>query len=180
MKTIALLPASGKPWHAGHDSLLRIASNECDEVHLFVSLADRKRPGEMPIYGADMKVIWEKFIEPSLPSNVDVMYVPVPVRSVYEELESAEEEGSADVFQIYSDSEDILKYTDVALVKSAPTLMKEGRIVLRGVDRSETVNVSGTAMRKFLSMGDVENFGKFLPPAIRKHAGEIIDILQGM
>jgi nicotinamide mononucleotide adenylyltransferase len=169
---------SAKPYHAGHDGLVRIAAAENDEVHLFVSLSNRERPGEMPIYGADMKVIWERFIEPSLPTNVDVIYVPIPVRSVYEELEMAEEEGSADVFQIYSDSEDILKYTDDALVKSAPTLMEEGRIVLRGVDRSETVNVSGTAMRKFLSMGDVENFGKFLPPAIQKHAGEIIAILR--
>lgn len=172
-----MIPIAGRPYHAGHDALVRMAAAENDEVHLFVSTADRKRPGELPIYGADMMKIWNEFIEPSLPSNVDVEYVGVPVRSVYEELEAAAAEGSSDTFQIYSDSEDILKYTDASLRKAAPKLFDRGQVLRRGVDRSETVDVSGTAMRKFLAAGDVKSFGEFLPPAIRKHAEKIFRIL---
>ena len=168
---------SNETHHAGHDGLIRIAAGECDEVHLFVSTSDRARKGELTIYGADMKKIWDEFIEPSLPTNVDVTYGGVPVQHVYAELEAAEAEGSEDTFVIYSDSEDILKYTDAALRKSAPTLFDNGQIVRRGVERSETVNVSGTEMRAMLAAGDVKRFKKFLPPAIQKHAAEIIDIL---
>lgn len=175
---IGLLGMSGKPVHAGHWGLIQIAARENDEVHLFVSTSDRIRPGEMPIYGADMKRIWDEFLEPSLPSNVDVTYGGSPVGHLYQELERAEREGSADTFQIYSDKEDILKYTDASLGKVAPTLLDAGQIVRRGVDRNETVNVSGTKMRALLSAGDVEGFARFLPPAVQAHSGEIIDILR--
>ena len=175
---IGLLGMSGKPVHAGHWGLIQIAARENDELHLFVSTSDRKRPGEMPIYGADMKRIWNEFLEPSLPSNVDVTYGGSPVGHLYQELEQAEQEGSEDTFQIYSDKEDILKYTDASLGKVAPTLLDAGQIVRRGVDRNETVNVSGTKMRALLNAGDVEGFARFLPPAVQAHSGEIIDILR--
>ena len=55
MKTIGLVPMSAKPYHTGHDGLVRIAASENDEVLLFVSISDRKRPGEMPLLGSDMK-----------------------------------------------------------------------------------------------------------------------------
>lgn len=175
---IGLLGMSGKPVHAGHWGLIQIAARENDELHLFVSTSDRTRPGEMPIYGADMKRIWDEFLEPSLPSNVDVTYGGSPVGHLYQELEQAEQEGSADTFQIYSDKEDILKYTDASLGKVAPTLLSAGQILRRGVDRNETVNVSGTKMRALLSAGDVEGFARFLPPAVQSHSGKIIDILR--
>lgn len=177
-RTIGLVPMAAKPYHAGHDGLVRIAAGENDEVHLFVSTSDRIRPGEMPIYGADMKRIWDEFLEPSLPSNVDVTYGGSPVGHLYQELAQAELEGSADTFQIYSDKEDILKYTDASLGKVAPTLLSAGQILRRGVDRNETVNVSGTKMRALLSAGDVEGFARFLPPAVQAHSGEIINILR--
>jgi hypothetical protein len=175
---IALVPISGKPVHAGHWGLIEIASRENDEVLLFISTSDRKRPGELTIYGSDMKQVWEKFLEPALPMNVEVTYGGSPVGHLYEELEMAEEEGSEDVYQIYSDKEDILKYTDTALGKVAPTLLSDGQIVRRGVDRNETVNISGTKMRALLKAGDVEGFARFLPAAVQTHSGEIIDILR--
>lgn len=179
MKTIGLVPMAAKPYHAGHDGLVRIAARETDEVHLFVSTSDRKRPGEMPIYGADMKRIWDEFLEPSLPSNVVVTYGGSPVSHLYDDLVRGEQEGTEDVFVIYSDSEDIKKYTDAVLSKAAPTLMYNGQIERRGVDRSETVNVSGTKMRALLNAGNVEDFAAFLPPAVQAHSQEIIDILTG-
>jgi len=174
---IGLLPLSGKPVHAGHWGLIEIAARENDEVHLFVSTTDRRRKGEMPILGSDMKKIWDLYLEPALPSNVVVTYGGSPVQHVYEDLEAAEESGSDDVFQIYSDKEDILKYTDAALKKSAPFLFSNGQIQRRGVDRSETVNISGTKMRQLLSAGDVEAFSSMLPPTAQRNAQEIINIL---
>ena len=103
---IGLVPMAAKPYHAGHDGLVRLAANECDAVKVFVSTSDRKRPGEIPIYGEDMHSVWTKFIEPSLPGNVEVYYVTVPVTAVYKELEKAEADESLDTFVIYSDSED--------------------------------------------------------------------------
>jgi citrate lyase synthetase len=174
-KSIGLVPMSGKPVHIGHWGLIEIAARENDEVHLFVSTTDRKRPGEMFISGAAMKQIWDQFLEPSLPSNVDVIYGGSPVGNLYEDLEAAETSGSENTFQIYSDAEDILKYTDASLRKSASRLFDEGLIIRRGVDRSETVNVSGTKMRELLAAGKTAAFAKFLPPPVQRNAQKIID-----
>lgn len=170
---------AAKPYHTGHDGLVRIAAEENDEVLLFVSTSDRTRKGEMPIYGEDMKRVWDDYIEPSLPGNVQVVYGGIPVQHVYEELENAE--AARDLittFRIYSDVEDILKYTDASLAKSAPKLFARGQIERRGVDRSETVNVSGTKMREYMANGDIKNFKKFLPPAVQQYAREILQILK--
>lgn len=176
---IGLIPASGKPVHAGHWGLIEIAANENDEVKLYVSLSDRKRPGELPILGSAMQQIWQEYLEPNLPGNVEVTYGGSPVGNLYAELESAEAEGSRDTYVIYSDVEDILKYTDQALSKSAPKLFKRGKIERRGVKRTETVNVSGTKMREYLAAGKVKAFGRFLPPPAQPFAKEIIEILTG-
>ena len=170
---------AAKPYHAGHDGLVRIAAEENDEVLLFVSTSDRARKGEITIYGDSMKRVWDDYIEPSLPSNVQVVYGGIPVQHVYEELENAEtSRDRTTTFRIYSDVEDILKYTDVSLSKSAPTLFSRGQIERRGVDRNETVNVSGTKMREYMAKGDVKNFKKFLPQAIQQYAREILLILK--
>ena len=107
---IGLLPVSAKPYHAGHDGLVRIASNENDSVLLFVSTTDRARSGELRVSGDAMQTIWWDYIEPTLPQNVTPDYGGIPVAKVYAELETAEAEGSTDTYVIYSDEEDILKY----------------------------------------------------------------------
>lgn len=174
---IGLVPMAAKPYHAGHDGLVRIAANECDVVKVYVSTTDRVRPGEFFILGSDMIKIWTEYLEPSLPENVEVKYVNVPVTAVYSELEKAESEQSLDTFVIYSDVEDITKYKDESLMKSAPEIYEDGRLERRGVERSSTVDVSGTAMRQFLADGDMENFVAFLPPAVMPYGEEIFDIL---
>jgi len=179
MKTIALVPGSYKPYHAGHDQLIRIAAKENDEVHLFVSTSDRIKKGEFPLYGEAMKTVWAQFIEPSLPPNVIVTYGGSPVTNVYKDLEEAEASGSTDKYTIYSDSEDILKFEDKKLYKSAPRMMENGQIVTRGITRGEeTPDISGTKMREMLAAGNTKQFAKFLPPAIQGNAPEIIDILR--
>ena len=177
---IGLIPMSAKPFHAGHDSLIRLACRECEMVQVFVGLDDRTRPGELPIYGKDMEVIWKKYIEKSLPGNcMPPIYTHgnSPVNEMMKFLERVEKEGSEDVFVIYSDIEDIKKYTDKMLMPYMPTLLAAGQVQRRGVDRNETVNVSGTKMRQFIVTGDVKSFANFLPPALQMHSQEIYSML---
>jgi nicotinamide mononucleotide adenylyltransferase len=179
-KTIALIPLAAKPYHAGHDGLVRIASSENDEVHLFVSISDRARTGEMKIDGETMFMIWKDYIEDTLPDNVKSFMdytVTAPVSKVYNELENAESQRSQDVYTIYSDVDDIRKYTDEMLSKVAPTLFSKGQIQRRGIERTETVDVSGTEMREFIEDGDIVGFTALLPPAIQQRGKEIFDLL---
>ena len=59
---IGLVPMSAKPFHEGHMSLIRKASDECKQVIVYVSTSDRKRKGEITIFGEDMQLIWETII----------------------------------------------------------------------------------------------------------------------
>lgn len=177
MVKIGLLGMSAKPYHVGHDTLVRMAASENDLVLLFISTSDRARSGELRVSGDTMQTIWWDYIEPTLPQNVTPDYGGVPVAKVYAELEKAEAEGSTDTYVIYSDEEDILKYTDEALNKSAPNLFANGQIERRGISRSETVQVSGTEMREFLEDNDAVGFIALLPPAIQKNGKEIFDLL---
>lgn len=177
-KRIGLVPMAAKPYHAGHDGLVRIAANENDLVLLFVSTTDRARPGELRVSGDTMQLIWWEYIEPTLPSNVTIDYGGIPVSKLYATLEKAEIEDSTDTYVIYSDEEDILKYTDEALKKVAPNLLENGQIKRRGISRTETVPVSGTEMREFIEDDDMVGFIALLPPAIQKRGKEIFDLLQ--
>lgn len=174
---IGLVPMSAKPYHWGHDELIRLAAQENDTVLLFVSTTSRERPGEMVISGDAMQTIWWDYIEPTLPKNVIVDYGGSPVGKVYETLEMAEVAKSGDEYTIYSDDQDILKYKDETLSKSAPLMLANGQIKRRGVARTETIDVSGTEMRGYIEDGDVESFTELLPPAIQQHGAEIFDLL---
>jgi len=170
---IGLVPGSFKPYHKGHDELVRLASSENDLVLVFNSDADRD-----VIRGQDVIKIMNKFVKPSLPKNVKMISVGVPVGALYQELEYAEQSASEDTYTIYSDSEDIKKYNKNVLTKYAPNLMSKNQILTRPVQRGvETTDVSGTEMRKYLTTGNVQKFAELLPPAIQRHSKEIIDIL---
>ena len=125
---IGLLPISAKPYHAGHHALVEMASAANDEVLLYVSVSDRKRKGELPISGADMKQIWEEEIEKILPGNVTPVYGGSPVRHVFDVLGGAEEKLVAGNYQghtytVYSDPSDTAQnYTEASRKKYFPTL----------------------------------------------------------
>jgi ATP sulfurylase len=171
MSTIGLIAMSAKPFHAGHAGLISWAAKENDEVHLYVSLSDRKRPGELVILGSDMEQIWKKYIEQSLPKNVRVSYGGSPVANVYKELGEANESGSSDEFTIYADPEDLSQnYPEKSLDKYAGNLYHNGQIILKPIQRSQTVNVSGTKMRQYLAVGDKESFVANLPTNIDRDA----------
>jgi citrate lyase synthetase len=170
---IGLIPMAAKPYHAGHDCLVRIAAEENDHVKLFVSIHDRKRRGELHISGQKMLKIWRDFITASLPKNVQVLFVDSPVKSLLEELRLPE--TSKNTVSIYSDVEDIKKYTDKKL-KAAGAQNPE-RIVRRGVSRTETVSISGTEMRQLLKTRSIDRFVSMLPSALMAHGREIYTIL---
>lgn len=165
MTTIGLIAMSARPYHAGHDALVRLAAKECDVVHLYASLSDRFRPGEVPILGADMKRLWDRVIEPSLPSNVEVTYGGSPVGNVYKEIGDANERGSDDGFVVYGDPDD-LKTSYSRLASYVGNRIGADQVRLRAVPRDTTVDVSGTEMRGYLASNDKQAFLNGLPPDI--------------
>jgi hypothetical protein len=167
MAKIGLIAMSAKPYHAGHDGLIRLASKECDTVNLYVSIADRARSGEVPILGKDMATLWNTLIEPSLPTNVIVTYGGSPVGNIWAFLGKANLAGSPDEFLIYGDPTDLTQnFTKELLTKYSGNLFAAGQIKLRAVERSSTVDVSGTQMRQHLEKGDKAAFVKNLPSTI--------------
>lgn len=167
---------SGKPVHSGHVGLIKIAASECDQVKLYVSISDRARPGEVVILGADMQEIWTTELEKIMPRNVAITYGGSPIANAFKEIGEASKEGSADTYVLYADDIDLQQnFPDASLKKYAETLFAAGQIEKRPVKRTETVNVSGTKMREYLSAGDSASFIKNLPNGINgKHVWSIL------
>ena len=164
---IGLIAGSYKPYHAGHHFTITKAASENDEVHLFVSLSDRKRHGELPILGTDMKKIWIEHLEPIMPANVTITYGGSPVGNLYKELENACKEESNATYTIYSDPEDMERsFSDGQLQKYAKFLWDGGQIIKSALGREETVDISGTKMRSFIASGDKNSFIEMLPPGV--------------
>jgi len=171
MATIGLVPMAGRPFHLGHDCLIRIASRENDAVRVFTSFGDRGS-----ISGAGMARVWEELIVPTLPANVSVEFVTSPVGSVYKVLGDADAAGSVDRHSVYSDAVDCER-NYATLGRYAGRMLNAGLIVLRGVPRSETVEVSGTQMRAWFDSGDRRSFVSMVPPGVGGDA--MWDILKG-
>jgi nicotinic acid mononucleotide adenylyltransferase len=151
---IGLIAMSGKPVTAGHWSLIETAAKENDLVKVYVSLSDRKRPGELTILGSDMEAIWKRYLQPILPKNVMVTYGGSPVRKIYEFLQESDEKGSDNIFQIYGDPTDISQnFPTKNMLRYVENLWKNDQIILRKVSREGGIDISGTKMREFLSNG---------------------------
>jgi hypothetical protein len=174
---IALIPGSFKPYHAGHDALIRKAAAENDRVIVFYSSGDRSRPGELPVSGEVSTRIMKEYVSYSLPENVKLVESKIPVRSVFELLAEVDN-MSNDSYSIYSDSDDIARYRTVS--KYAPKLSSLGRIYLKEMTRGEdSPKVSGTSMRNYAAAGDLASFRAGLPIQLRESAPEIFKLLGG-
>lgn len=162
---------SAKPYHVGHDLMIRRASGECDRVCVFVSLADRRRSGDpVPILGSDMEIIWREVVAPSLPPNVAVAYVPNPITAVWQALRAAQKDS--DAYAIYADEKDLaINWHDGLLEHYCKDMFWSGRLLRVVTERAG----SGTQMRQFLAEGDRESFVAGLPPLI--DVSRIWDIL---
>lgn len=188
---IGLVPLAAKPYHSGHHCLVTIAAAENDIVRVFVSLSDRSRPGEMTIRGSDMQRVWQEYLTPIMPENVEIIYGGAPVRRVYEELQIAEDSiaedsESYDTYTVYSDPEDTagnypVKYRE----KYFPKMYASKQVVFaaeknpnqftRGCVQG-TPDVSGTKMREAIAAGDFETFQAGMPPGVDAHA--VFEILR--
>ena len=151
---IGLVPMSAKPFHDGHMSLIRKASDECKEVIVFVSTSDRKRKGEITIFGEDMLNIWENILTKYLPPNVTCEYGGSPVRKVYEKLEEGMEDLNLEKnYAIYTGEEDKARYSS----KYFADMIE--RVFIRTMSRGEdTMAISGTLMRSYLSNASEDKF----------------------
>jgi nicotinamide mononucleotide adenylyltransferase len=163
MAKIGLVAGSYKPYHRGHHAAVLKAASECDRVILFVSLASRERPGEVAISGDDMRIVWENYLEPVMPENVEVRYVSVPIKDVWDVLGKANDAGSKDTFVVYADEEDLrTRFPEKSLNKYCETLYRNGQVILSATERL----FSGTKMRQFIASGDKANFKKNLPRGV--------------
>ena len=181
-KTIALIPIAGKPLHIGHWKLIERAANENDNVVVYTSSSDRAKKGEFPIYGDDFIKIWSDILIPALPKNVKVKFVDSPVRAVIHEIGWFEQRLTQDaanipVINLYSDKEDVETNFKNEDLQKFPALMQAGKIKKVGVERTSTVNISGTKMREFLQNNDKASFIKHLPPVGNKEKEEIWNTL---
>lgn len=177
---VGLIPGSFKPYHVGHDTLVRRAAAENDRVLVAYSTADRARKGEPAISGEASAKIMREFVAPTLPSNVTLVPVRVPVRHVYEIIIGEEDrfvrEGVCNQLTIYADSSDIENFKN--LERYAPVMMARGQINFATMTRGEdSPKVSGTIMRAHAQSGDIYSFREGLPPALRPRAEEIIEAL---
>jgi hypothetical protein len=180
---IGLIPVSAKPYHAGHHALVTMAAAENDEVILFVSTSDRKRPGEFPIIGSDMVRVWQEELEAAMPPNVRIQYGGSPVRKVYETLGDASDSGSPDTYVVYSDPVDTKQnYPESNLQKYCGRLRADGQCLLAAEINPEaftrgvgTPDVSGTKVRQALQDGNFKGFAASMPAGVDSR--RVYDIL---
>jgi cytidyltransferase-like protein len=150
---IGLVPMSAKPFHEGHMSLIRKASDECKEVIVYVSTSDRKRKGEITIFGEDMAMIWETIISKYLPYNVRCEYGGSPVGNVYKVLEDASALNDGTTYAIYTGEDDAARYSSKYYIDIIDSVHL--RTMTRGED---TMPISGTLMRSYLSNASEDKF----------------------
>lgn len=166
MTKYGLIAMSAKPFHVGHMAAIEKAASECDEVRVYVSLSDRKRPGELPIFGSDMKNIWQAELEKIMPNNVFVEYPRVPLSALWSFAETVEKSGDDDVLLVfYADADDLANnFSPEKIAKYLPRLSS-----LDLVSREPTQRLlSGTKMREYLADGNKEEFFRGLPNGIDK------------
>ncbi len=174
MFNIALVPVAARPYHAGHDALIRLARSECDQVVVFASMTDRVRKGEFPVRANVMRKLWNDIIE-TLPEGVSVVFVPNPVVAIYEFVGLRNGDTMPvmkdEKLVIYSDPDDMERnFAEQALVKYGGALANAKRLARRHVPRVTTVDVSGTQMRAWMMYGDKAKFIAHLPVGLDGNA----------
>jgi cytidyltransferase-like protein len=182
---IGLIAMAAKPLHAGHFMLIEQAARENDEALVYVSTADRIKPGQYPITGQQMLQVWQ-ILETIIPHNVSLTFTHNPTRELYEQLGAEETRiggGDWDVaeYKIYSDPEDMgQNYPTKSLMKYFQNMWLHDLLTLQPISRTSTVNVSGTQMRKWLAEDNQENFMQNLPDALsQQQRQQIWGILKG-
>ena len=162
-KTIGLIPMAGCPVHAGHWCLIKNACNENETVYLFVSVKGRGE-GRKRIEPGRMLRVWKDLLIPKLPNNVIVRFVDSPMSAAHQFVKNTSTTRKDLQFAFYGDASDVHeRWSEEKLQKLYPTLYPTGAVIARDFYRSETVDVSGTQMRQWLSEGSTKLFTSHLP-----------------
>lgn len=180
-KTLGIVPMAGKPVHAGHWKLIELASKENEKVVVYVSEKGRIKSGEFPIQGQQMIEVWNDVLKKYLPENVSIKFVDSPVSNVrYVLLDLESDAEDSPIVNVYSDVEDIQNYDLAEFNIKYPQLGSMGKIKLRGVERTSTVDISGTKMREFLLNNDKTSFFNYLPqPLSNEDKEKVWNIFKG-
>jgi hypothetical protein len=162
---VAVIPMAAKPFHAGHDSLIKKAVRDGnDSVIVFVSTGGREE-----ISAEDMIPLWRDYYIPGISSQygdkVVIRFSDSPMREALLVARDLVNRGKKTIVRLYggidSGGEDEAKQRVAAILEKNPDM--EGRIIPVGVERSGTGGVSGTAMRGYVSSKDAESFVDNLP-----------------
>lgn len=167
---IALIPMAAKPFHAGHDSLIKAAIDDGnDSVIVLVSTGGREE-----IKFSDMVPLWRDVYVPGIRSNygdkVIIRFTDSPTREAVQLAGDMVRRNDAKV-SIYGDESDARERAE-QVTKKDPTLLN--RVVPVSVPRSGTAGVSGTAMRGHLLNGERGQFEAGLPRWVSKEDKDLI------
>lgn len=176
-QTVGLFGGAYKPFHAGHYAAVQKIADETDRVILFVSNKDRAKKGEFPLLWDNMQKVWDQYLIPTLPKNVEVIFTSNPVTAIYKVLEEANENlDDHNTYYIYASIEDLQKrFSEDKLQKYFSRLHDEDQV--EGRETGTRGITSGTEMRRHLQAGDVESFTAGLPGPVQRYGQEIFDIL---
>lgn len=167
---IAVIPMAAKPYHAGHDSLVRKSIEDGnDSVVILVSTRGREE-----ITTEDMIPAWRDCYIPGLlkqyGTRLIIKFTDSPMRETVLVARSFVLRGRDAVVRVYggidsSGMNEAQLRVDTILDKN-PDL--KHRVIAVGVKRSNTDDVSGTVMRQYASSGDSAAFMKNLPVWLTK------------
>ena len=168
--SIGIFVVAGKPVHAGHWQMINLAASECDEALIITSTAGRD---ELP--AGVMIDAWKAVLEPQFhrdfPNATLVISSESPLSLAVGKMR--ELKSMVNKFVFYSDDEDAQgKYS---LSKLSDTIRDPSvieKLEQRPVPRSQTVQISGTEMRKFLNSDDRQSFDRFVPQTLSSEMKE--------
>jgi len=168
--SIGIFVVAGKPVHAGHWQMINLVASECDEALIITSTAGRD---ELP--AGVMIDAWKAVLEPQFhrdfPNATLVISPESPLALAVGKMRELKSMVSKFVF--YSDDEDAQgKYS---LSKMTDTIRDQSvieKLEQRAVPRSQTVQISGTDVRKFLSSNDRQSFDRFVPQTLSSEMRE--------
>jgi hypothetical protein len=162
--SIGIFVVAGKPVHAGHWSMIGLASQECDEALIITSTSGRD---ELP--PGVMIDAWKAVLEPQFhrdyPNATLIITPESPLQLAVDKMRQLKDVVSKFVF--YSDDEDARgKYASERMSDYIRDPVAFSKLQQRPVARSETVQISGTRMRQFLATNDKRSFDEYVPQTL--------------
>lgn len=156
---VAVIPIAAKPFHKGHDELIKQAIADGNEsVIVFVSTGGREG-----INSSDMLPLWKNNYLPGISDTygdkIIVRFSESPMRDASLIASDLAKRNQA-IVSLYGDPVDAEERVK-SIIDKMPNL--EGRIVARNISRSRTNDISGTQMRQYLSDGNDKLFKENLP-----------------